>query len=274
MPLAGSVVGHGGERLIAVHGWLGDHRLYEPFLDSIDPDRVTCAFLDCRGYGGRLEESGPCTIDGIAADVLSLAGQLGWEAFGVIGHSMGAMAAQRLMVDAPERIRSAILVAPVPASGARVDSGRRALLLRAIADPAARRELIDINTGRRRDNRWLDQLLELSLLSTGRRALEEYMAAWTETDFAAEVAGSEVPVLAICGELDPASPAQRMRETILVWCRHASLVVMEGAGHYPMREDPAGLWRVISHHLSWLPGGDPTGARGRQFQIGAGRARD
>lgn len=252
--LPARVIGHGDTRLIAVHGWLGDHRLFEPFFDHIDPARFSCAFLDCRGYGDRRSEPGPFTIGAIAADILSLADHLSWETFDVIGHSMGAMAAQRLMVDAPNRIRSAILIAPVPASGARIDSRRRDLLLRAITDPVARRELIDTNTGRTRDSRWLDALLELSLLSTGRQALEAYMAAWTRTNFAAEVVGSQVPLLAICGELDPGSPAQLMRETILAWCPNASLAVMNGAGHYPMREEPAALSRLISQHVSYLQG--------------------
>jgi len=253
MPLSPAhIAGYGATRLIAVHGWLGDHRLFEPFFAHIDPAGCTCAFLDCRGYGSRRGEPGPYDIDAIAADILNLADGLSWQSFHVIGHSMGAMAAQQLMVDVPERICSAILVCPVPASGARIDDYRRSLLLRAIADPAARRELIDANTGRRRDAAWLDATLELSVQSTDPRALEGYMAAWTGTGFAALMDGSAVPVLAVCGELDPAAPAQVVRDTIITWCRNSSLAVIAGSGHYPMREDPAALWRAVAGHLASL----------------------
>ena len=62
---------------------------------------------------------------------------------------MGGMAAQRLLIDAPARLETAVLIAPVPASGARIDAARRELLQRAIHDPGARCELIERNTGQR-----------------------------------------------------------------------------------------------------------------------------
>jgi len=244
-----SIVGHGAIRVIAVHGWLGGSELFAPAFPLIDTARYSCAFLDCRGYGERLLDAGPFTIEAIAEDVLAVADQLSWDRFHVMGHSMGGMVAQRLMVDAPGRIESAVLIAPVPASGAKIDERRRHLLLRAIVDPAARRELIDVNTGRVRDRQWLDAVLELSLRSTRREALEGYMAAWTGTDFAAEFAGGNVPSVVICGELDPGISPQLMRDTILRWSPAADLVVMSGVGHYPMREDPVEFWRVVSQRL-------------------------
>lgn len=244
------VIGHGPDRLIIVHGWLGDHRLFEPFFDCLDAARFTCAYLDCRGYGERRSEPGPYSIAAIAADILALAESLGWETFHVVGHSMAGMAAQRLMADAPRRLASAILIAPVPASGARIDKARRELLRRAIVDAAARRELIDRNTGQARDRGWVDELLELSLAATARAPLEEYMAAWIETDFAVEVKGAALPALVICGALDPGCSAARMRETILAWCPNSSLALLDGAGHYPMRESPAALAELISTFLS------------------------
>jgi pimeloyl-ACP methyl ester carboxylesterase len=229
---------------------MGGHRLFEPLFDLIDGERFSYAFLDCRGYGTRLGETGALTLEGVAADTLDAAAHLDWQDFHVIGHSMGGLATQRLMVDAPGRIRSAILIAPVPASGAHIDESRRALLLRAIADQDARRQLIDINTGGVRDAEWLDELLKISLESTHARALEAYLTAFTTTNFAAEASGSAVPVLTIAGALDPTASAARMRETVLALYPNARLAVMNGVGHYPMREDPRGLMRLLDEHLS------------------------
>ena len=231
--------------LIAVHGWLGDHRLFDPLLPYL-----TCAFLDCRGYGDRLHHPGPFTIETIAADVVSLADRLGWKRFHVLGHSMGGMAAQRLMIDVPDRLQSAILLAPVPACGSRIDAQRRDLLLRAMTEPAVRRELIDANTGRCRDAVWIEDLLKLSLESTNPAALGAYLTAWTETDFSREIAGCDVPAVAICGELDPAVPAALVERTIQAWCPNTAVEVLPSVGHYPMREDPAALASVILRHLA------------------------
>jgi pimeloyl-ACP methyl ester carboxylesterase len=134
-------------RVVVTHGWIADHTLFDPFIDCIDRARFTYAFLDCRGYGTRRDEPGLCTMDTVAAEVRAVTSRLGWPRFHVIGHSMGGMVAQRLMVDVPDRLASVILLAPVPASGARLDATRRALLQRAIIEPAARRALITANTG-------------------------------------------------------------------------------------------------------------------------------
>lgn len=37
------VVGDGPEKLIAVHGWMGDHRLFDPLRDLIDGTRLADA---------------------------------------------------------------------------------------------------------------------------------------------------------------------------------------------------------------------------------------
>jgi len=44
------MIGTGPEKVIAVHGWFGDHRAYAPMLDLLDQSRCTWAFPDipCR----------------------------------------------------------------------------------------------------------------------------------------------------------------------------------------------------------------------------------
>ncbi|MDQ0474053.1 alpha/beta fold hydrolase [Labrys wisconsinensis] len=240
------IVGAGPRRLLAIHGWMGDHRLFEPFLAALDPTRFTCALLDCRGYGRRRGEAGEWTVAAIAHDALALADGLGWDRFHGLGHSMGGMAVQRLMVDSPDRLQSAVLVAAVPASGARLGPERRALLLEAIETPAARRRLIDINTGGGCDDAFLDRLVRLSLSASRPDALKAYMDSWTGTDFAEEARGSRVPVLAVVGARDPgAASAQALPPLYPA----LTLRVMAGSGHYPMQEEPAVLATLVAGHI-------------------------
>jgi pimeloyl-ACP methyl ester carboxylesterase len=244
------MVGSGPNPVIVCHGWMGDHRLFDPLIEEIDRTRFTYAFFDCRGYGTRLAEAGPMTVEAMARDVILIADYLSWNRFNIIGHSMGGMAAQRLMVDVPGRLISAVLIAPVSASGAKIDEGRRNLLLHAIHEPAVRRDLIDANTGRKQNAAWLQNLLELSLRSTCAEALAIYMQAWTSTDFASDARGAAVPALVIVGEFDPSTSIDRVRETILTWYTRAQAIEMKGVGHYPMLEDPRELARLIESYLS------------------------
>ncbi|WP_368623237.1 alpha/beta fold hydrolase [Paraburkholderia sp. BR13444] len=240
------VCGHGPTHVIVAHGWMGDSHLFDPLLPFIDAERFTYAFIDCRGYGSRVGESGPKTIEAAADDVLCVAAQLGWERFHVVGHSMGGMVAQRLMVDVPDRLQSVALIAPVPACGATLDDARRALLSKAIRETAARRELIDLNTGGLRDNAWLDDLLSASVSSTSEAGLLGYLESWAGTNFQSEAEGSKVPTLVVVGDVDPGCSEGRMKDTALRWYPQSTLVLLPQTGHYPMRECPQELSRVLS----------------------------
>jgi esterase len=244
------VVGHGSTHVVVSHGWMGDSHLFDPMLEFIDKDKFSYAFIDCRGYGARVDDSGPKTIEASAQDVLGVAEHLGWDKFHVVGHSMGGMVAQRLMADVSERLQSVVLVAPVPASGATLDDARRALLAKAIREPQARRELIDINTGRLRDASFLDDLLAASVAGTSEAGLLGYLDSWAGNNFRAEVEGSTVNTLVVVGEVDPGCTEARMKETVLDWYPCSSLKVLAKIGHYPMRECPEELASVLSAFVS------------------------
>ena len=44
-------IGHGPIKVVVIHGWFWDHRVFSPIFDCLDPNSYTCAFIDIRGYG-------------------------------------------------------------------------------------------------------------------------------------------------------------------------------------------------------------------------------
>ena len=58
---------------------------------------------------------------------------------------------------------------------------RWALLQKAVADPSARKELINVNTGNTKDDAWLRRLLDLTLAGITQDALVGYMSSWIGT---------------------------------------------------------------------------------------------
>jgi pimeloyl-ACP methyl ester carboxylesterase len=46
--------GHGAEKVLALHDWMGDAANFEPLLPYLDLRRYTYAFADLRGYGSSL----------------------------------------------------------------------------------------------------------------------------------------------------------------------------------------------------------------------------
>ncbi|RUM20484.1 alpha/beta hydrolase [Rhizobium vallis] len=244
------VIGEGSIKVIALHGWMGDHRLYAPTFPLWDRSKFTVAFMDCRGYGQRLDEKGQYTIEEVARDVRGLAKALGWQKYHVIGHSMTGMTVQRLTVDAADDVQSVLMVAALPASGAKITEERRKLLQDAINDPEVRKTLIDVNTGHTKQDEWLEELRDTSLAGTSERPLVAYMASWTGTDFSSEVLGNNTPVFVVIGANDPGSSREKTQQTVGTWYENVEVEVLTDAGHYPMYETPDAFVKLVSRHLS------------------------
>jgi pimeloyl-ACP methyl ester carboxylesterase len=101
-----------GEPVVLLHGWPGfwyDWRhVVVPLAEGAD-----VIALDFRGFGDSDKpEGGPkelYTPDHLAADVLALLDHLGIERFVVAGHDTGAVIAQVLAREVPERVRALAL---------------------------------------------------------------------------------------------------------------------------------------------------------------------
>ncbi|GAA4204542.1 alpha/beta fold hydrolase [Actinocatenispora rupis] len=243
-------IGTGEHHVIALHGWLGPAESWSPVWPHLDTATFSYAFPDYRGYGTRRDEAGAYTVDEIAADVLALADELGWDTFSLVGHSMGGKAVQRVYALAPERVRALVGVCPVPASGVPFDEPTEALFTGAAADPANRRAIIDFTTGGRLTGTWLDAMVARSVATSTPEAFAGYLRSWAYEDFHADIAGADVPVKVIVGEHDPALSADVMRATFQQWYPKAELTVLANAGHYPMDETPLALTTETERFLA------------------------
>jgi pimeloyl-ACP methyl ester carboxylesterase len=243
-------LGNGPRRVIALHGWFGDHRAFAPVWPYLDLASFSYAFMDYRGYGGARSLSGQHTMDEIARDTLDLADALGWQRFSLVGHSMGGKAIQRVLVEAPDRVEKLVGINPVPASGVPLDEQGWALFSGAADNPDNRRVIIDFSTGNRLTSVWLDQMVATSLATSTRDAFADYLEAWAHGDFHERVVGKPVPVQVIVGAHDAALTADVMRATWLEWYPNAVLEVMPDAGHYPMDETPIALATLIERFLA------------------------
>ncbi|MEV6293338.1 alpha/beta hydrolase [Streptomyces sp. NPDC051896] len=243
------VHGDGAHKVFAVHGWFADRSAYATVLPDLDRTSFTYALVDLRGYGEARDAAGAYTTAEAAGDLVELADRLGWERFSVIGHSMGGAVAQRLAATVPHRLRRMVGVSPVPASGVPLAGEQAALFADAAHKPENRRAIIDFTTGGRRPAAWLDRMVARSLERSDARAFRAWLGSWAVEDFHADVEGSEVPALAVAGELDPALPPEVMRQTWMSWYPRAELVALPFAGHYAMDESPLDLIRVVEDFL-------------------------
>jgi pimeloyl-ACP methyl ester carboxylesterase len=234
-------VGSGSEKIMVFHGWFGDGSAFDPVLPFLDTERFSYAFMDYRGYGQSRHLPGEHTIAEIGQDALALMDQLGWRQCHLIGHSMGGMVVQWLAAEAPQRIQSIVGITPVPASGFPFDAATEALFRGAKDNPDNRFAILMHTTGNRLTPTFGKLMTQRSLAQTTSDAFDDYLTAWSQTDFSARVKGLDVPFQVLLGEHDPAIVEATIRQTILQWFPKAELAILPNAGHYPMIETPVAL---------------------------------
>ncbi|MGS5089349.1 alpha/beta fold hydrolase [Hydrogenophaga sp. A37] len=249
------LIGHGPRKVICLHGWFGHARGWGPLVYHLDKEAFSYAFLDQRGHGHRKGSGGPYNIAQIAQDALALADSLGWDRFALVGHSMGGLAIQHVLADAPQRVQALVGVTPVPASGVPFDEAGWAFFSAAAKDVGTRRAIIDLTTGNRLTGVWLDRMAQGSVAHSVEAAVADYLMAWAKTTFVERIQGQTLPVLVIAGANDPALGEATCRATWLQHYPNARLEVMPNAGHYPMDETPIALATAIERFLmAAMPG--------------------
>src|ERR1700724_2288237 len=178
-------IGNGPAKVVVIHGWFWDHRVFTPMFDSLDAAAFTYAFIDIRGYGNSRHVSGTYTIGEVAADAIALADELGWREFHVVGHSMGGKAAQKIAMDAPTRVQSVVAVTPVPASALPFDDTVFGFFAAACEQDEAALALIGDSVGNRPSRTWLELMLRRTRETANPQAFKNYMRSFIRDDFSA-----------------------------------------------------------------------------------------
>jgi pimeloyl-ACP methyl ester carboxylesterase len=250
--MAGSYVqvGSGDHRVIALHGWFGSALGWGHLTDYLNTSQFTYVFPDLRGYGSRRDEPGDYSMAEAAADAVELADRLGWERFSVVGHSMGGVAMQHVLDQAPHRVRRLVGVSPVPATGLPFNESDWALFNSAAHSDASREMIVNYATGSRLAPAFVDLIVRHSRDNAAEEAFAAYLPSWARADILARVKGNEVPVKVITGEYDPTQPAEFMEQAWLQVYPNSELEVLRGAGHYPMFETPVALAVSIEEFLA------------------------
>ncbi|RAJ42372.1 pimeloyl-ACP methyl ester carboxylesterase [Kitasatospora sp. SolWspMP-SS2h] len=254
-----------GAPLVAIPGGPGMGSGYLGTLGGLDAHRGLVR-LDPRGCGRSAvpADRASCAFGAQAADVEALREHLGAERVDLLGHSAGALTAQRYAAEFPHRVRSLVLVTPVgraarepdPAELAAIRAARSAepwypdaaeadaLLAGGTGDPAElARRITPFFWGR-----WDGTARDAAFAPEAAPA-----APWMRDAFyaGADLAGGRpvpAPVLVVAGGRDGLIGTAPARLAAALHPR-ARLAVLPEVGHRPWVEEPAAFASLVREFL-------------------------
>lgn len=182
--------------------------------------------------------------------------------FALAGHSMGGRVAMEVVRLAPGRVQKLVLMdtghLPLAAgeAGENERAGRMALV--AVAQRAGVRAMCAqwlrgmVHPARLNDMALMDSITDMFARKTAGRFARQQNALLTRPDASLVLAGlqaSGLPTLLMCGRQDDwANVAQHQAMQVLA--PHATLRVIEDAGHMVLMEQPVETARVIRQFLA------------------------
>lgn len=260
--LAVAEAGRGGRPLLLAHGFTGTK---EDFADWIDPLVETGWWVvapDHRGHGGstRLADESAYTLTAFAHDLEALVDLLGWDRYSLLGHSMGGMIAQEVVLRDPGRVERLVLMdthhgAVEGLEPERVDAGMAILRTEGFEVYVSVLEQVAPRTPTPAEAALADRRPELRAWNEAKlRAVDPAMYAAMapqlvrRADLLGALARLTLPTLVVVGAEDRAfvGAAHRMAATI----PGAELVVVPDAAHSPQFENPDAWWAAVGGFLN------------------------
>jgi len=240
-----------GQPILFIHG-LGsstrDWELQVAFFSN-QYRTVTC---DVRGHGKSGKPPGPYSIPQFAADMAGLIQALGIAPTHVVGISLGGMIALQLAVDAPDLVRSLVIVNAAPEFVVRTFQDRlqvwqRQLIVRLLG----MRRMAEVLSKRlfpKPEQADLRQVFVDRWAENDPRAYREAMQAivgWSVTDRLSTVS---CPTLVIAADQDYTPVA--VKEAYVAQMPRAELVVIEDSRHATPVERPDQFNETVAAFLS------------------------
>ena len=217
---------------------------------------------DLRGHGasGKPDDESAYTLATFAGDLFALADSLGWSRFTLLGHSMGGMIAQHMLLGAPDRIEALILMdtahGPLEGIGdpTAIERTRHYVRTNGIqafkevmeSRSAAMRSPADERV--RAERPGYIEFGDRKLLAVAPAMVCSVLGQFATTEDRLErLSAHTTPTLVIVGEQDRpfVGPSERMADVM----PGASLAVIPDGAHSPQFEAPDAWWAALTGFL-------------------------
>ena len=225
-----------------------DLHLFDAQVDAL-ASRYRVVRYDLPGHGRTPAPEGPCTMPGMAGSVIALLDRLGIDQAHHVGVSIGGAIAQQLTLDHPARVLSTTAVASAARFADPQSWPQRAATVREQGTEAMVAS---------RPGTWYvpafaatptAERLLMMLRTTTREGYAACCEAISEFDVRDRLGEITVPVLAVAGAQDPATPPEMVR-VIADGVPHGRFEIVPDAAHLLNAEKPLQLNGLLLEHLA------------------------
>lgn len=224
-----------------------DLRLWDALIPHL-PDGLRLIRFDKRGHGLSTCPVGPYSMDDLATDAEGLIDALDLGPVTFVGLSIGGMIGQNLASRRPDLIRALVLSNTAAKMGDPTSWNTRMAAIRKHGLPSMEDAILDRWFGPRFRATLEAKLWGAMLSRTPQAGYLGCCAAIANADLTATTHALRLPVLAIAGSNDGASPPDLVAATAGL-IPGAQFQVIEGAGHLPCIESPAAYAAILNPFL-------------------------
>jgi pimeloyl-ACP methyl ester carboxylesterase len=222
-----------GVPVLFLHGVTDSWRSFEPVLRQL-PASIHAFALSQRGHGNSSRPEAGYRYTDLSEDARAFMDAAGLPAAVVVGHSMGAMVAQRLAVDHPDRVAGLVLLGAFSTlhghQGVQDFWNTTISTLRDPIDPDMVREFQTSTLANETPQEFLDTVVSESL-KVPARVWQATFTGFIETaDFSHELATITSPTLIVWGDRDGYA-LLKDQQALAAAIPHARRVTYEGGGH-------------------------------------------
>ena len=227
-----------GQPVVLVHGWMVSGAIFNPILDALTRAGMQLIVPDQRGTADSAQPAFGYTLANYSSDLVGLVAATGLRKFKLVGHSMGGQIVQRAAIELGDRVQTAVLMCPVPASGMPgFPAELRGLFRTCGGNPEAQKKILQMAC------KQLDDAGMRAILATAATVFPNCVAdafeAWTGGGFEDRLGEIKCPKTIVIGTDDPFLPPEFLQAAVVDPTPNASFVKLPGPGHYPQVEAPA-----------------------------------
>lgn len=245
-----TIHGNGVQKVLVLHSWMDDYESWKPVIPYLDLKSHTYAFIDVRGYGRSKHVKGSYTADEIVQDIFTVADELGWDKFSLVGHSMTGMVVQKAaLLDDKKRIKKVIAITPVSSAGFAVDEENLKFFESIVQSREVSNQAFRAFTSNRLSETWYLNRAARHVEVTNPKAQQAYINMWTSENFSDKMPQVTTPFLVLAGQYDHPAFQLSTQKIAFANIQQVDFQEIENSGHFPMQETPIYLASKIEAFL-------------------------